>query len=153
MKYHWAVEFEEEGDVITSFYCPFLDVVMLPQVSKLTELKELSLENEWLPAARGSAELVRGPSVDFSDLGALVDLQRLVLPQNVSVASLRFLSKLKQLEHLQVDLNLPVGTGGLNPLGFLAKYLPRIRSMVLFGNPSNFMTTELAKLQTSRKGQ
>ncbi len=151
IKFHWAVESNETADAMTSFYCPFSDEKLLQAVTQLTELEELSLDNDWLRSTSNLEEDLALVSLqmnrDISGLANLTGLKRLYLPRQLNPVSLQFLKSLSGLEHLQIDLgNVPVA--GRNPLRFSAKNCPSLKSVVIFGKPTNFIAGELAKIKT-----
>lgn len=141
-QHHWIFEADVNGDP-SGALIP-LSPGCIDQVSKLTELKSLSLDVRWLQSLRDYDGRDIPRPQDISTLENLTKLKRLDLPSGLWAVNYAFLRKMPGLEELQFDVFVD-GSKNVN-FGFRAADCPNLKSLVLFGKPPRALALEIAKL-------
>ena len=134
-KYHWGFGYHPSGE-LKDLYLPGGDTYF--EVGKETQIQTLSFDSGW---ASGFGRGQGYGSTDLSHLSTLINLKRLYLSDYIMPKSVRFLSNLSKLKHLQI--RSPVLPLQDNSGFYVCKSL---ESLTLFGKPDPLSVQELAGL-------
>ena len=138
----WIVASSKKS--VESIYFPGVTQMMLEDAAHFTELKRLSLDNQWVHPASGVG-IADDEFSSLRTLGKIAELEELYLPVGTKPVDLEFLGKLKELKHLQITprramYDLP---------GF--EQCQSLESLTLLNSPNEQVLGELKAIKSLRK--